>query len=107
MALTKITSKVLADEFTTSSAISASAVDWEAGAVFTKECTVDTTLTFSNVKTGMVKTLVISGNYTITFPSGVIILNGTYDGSATKNIIQLISTDDDTEIFGTISNYTA
>jgi len=55
----------------------------------------------------MVKTLVISGNYAITFPSGVIILNGTYSGSATKNIIQLISTDDDTEIFATISNYTA
>ena len=54
----------------------------------------------------MVKTLVITGNYTITFPSGVIILNGTYNGAATKNIIQLISTNDDTEIFGTISNYT-
>ena len=105
MALTKITSKVLADEFTASSAISASAVDWEAGAVFTA-CTADTTLTFSNVKTGMVKTLVISGNYTITFPSAVKILNGTYSGSATKNIIQLISTNDATEIFGTISNYT-
>lgn len=107
MALTKITSKVLADEFTTSSAISASVVDWEAGTVFTKEFTADATLTFSNVRTGMVKTLVISGNHTITFPSGVIILNGTYNGSATKNIIQLISTNDDTEIFGTISNYTA
>ena len=106
MALTKIPSKVLADEFTASSAISASAVDWEAGAVFTKACTADTTLTFSNVKTGMVKTLVISGNYTITFPSAVKILNGTYSGSATKNIIQLISTNDATEIFGTISNYT-
>jgi len=43
MALTKITSKVLGDEFMTSSAISASAVDWEAGAVFTKTCTADTT----------------------------------------------------------------
>ena len=106
MALTKITSKVLANEFTTSYAISASDVDWEAGTVFTKECTANTTLTFSNARTGMVKTLVISGNYTITFPSAVKILNGTYDRSATKNIIQLISTNDATEIFGTISNYT-
>jgi hypothetical protein len=106
MSLTKITSKVLADEFTVSSEISSSAVDWEEGAVFTKTCTADTTLTFSNVKTGMVKTLVIDGNYSITWPSGVKWLNGLYSGTATKNIIQLISTNDDTEIFGTISNYT-
>ena len=106
MSLTKITSKVLADEFTVSSEISSSAVDWEEGAVFTKECTGNTTLTFSNVKTGMVKTLCVYGNHTITWPAGVKWLNGIYSGTATKNIIQLISTNDDTEIFGTISNYT-
>ena len=107
MALTKITNELLGDEFFSSEAVSALAIDWEAAAVFTKTFTADSTLTFSNVKTGMVKTLVLSGNFALTWPSGVKWLgNGEYSGSATKNIIQLISTNDDTEIFGTISNYT-
>ena len=106
MARTKVKSELLADEFFSSSVITTN-VDWTASSVFTKTCAADTTLTFSNVKTGMVKTLVINGNYVLTWPSGVKWLNGTYGGTATKNIIQLISTNDDTEIFGTISNYTA
>ena len=106
MAFTKVKSDVLADEFFSSSVITTN-VDWTASSVFTKTCTADVTLTFSNVKTGMVKTLVIDGNYVLTWPAGVKWLNGTYSGTATKNIIQLISTNDDTEIFGTISNYTA
>ena len=105
MARTKVKSELLADEFFSSSVITTN-VDWTASAVFTKECTDHVTLTFSNVKTGMVKTLCIYGNYTITWPAGVKWLNGIYSGTASKNIIQLISTNDDTEIFGTISNYT-
>ena len=107
MAFTKVKSELMADEFFSSQAVPALDVDWEAAAVFTKICTADSQLTFSNVKTGMVKTLVISGDYAITWPAGVKWLNGEYSGTATKNIIQLISTNDDTEIFGTISNYTA
>ena len=106
MALTKVKSELMADEFFSSSDLTGASVDWAASAVFTKTCTADTTLTFTNVKTGMVKTMVISGDYVITWPTGVKWLNGTYSGTATKNIIQLISTNDDTEIFGTISNYT-
>ena len=106
MAFTKVKSDLLADEFFSSSAVASTDVDWIASSVFTKTCTADTTLTFSNVKTGMVKTMLITGDCAITWPSGVKWLNGEYDGTATKNIIQLISTDDDTEIFGTISNYT-
>ena len=106
MALTKITNELLADEFFKSEAVSALDIDWEAAAVFTKTFTTGSTLTFSNVKTGMVKTLVFTGDVSLQWPSGVKWLNGEYDGSATKNIIQLISTNDDTEIFGTISNYT-
>jgi len=105
MAFTKVKSEVLADEFFSSSALTTD-VDWTASAVFTKTISAPVTLTFSNVKTGMVKTLVIDGDAAITWPSGVKWLNGTYSGTATKNIIQLISTNDDTEIFGTISNYT-
>jgi hypothetical protein len=101
-----ITSAKLANEFTTSSAISASSVDFSAASIFTKTLSANTTLTFSNVSTGMVKTLVISGDYSLTLPSSVKTLNGTYSGTAT-NVIQLISTNGSTEIFATISNYTA
>lgn len=101
-----ITNAKLGDEFTTSSSISASDVDFSSASVFTKTLSASTTLTFSNVETGMVKTLVISGDFTLTFPSGVKTLNGTYSGTAT-NVIQLISTNGSTEIFATISNYTA
>ena len=106
MGVTKVKSELLGDEFFSSSAVTTD-VDWTASSVFTKTLTVDVNLTFSNVKTGMVKTMVIDGNFAITWPAGVKWLNGTYSGTATKNIIQLISTNDDTEIFGTISNYTA
>lgn len=97
----------LAGEFTTTTTISASDVDFSSAAVFTKTLSANTTLTFSSVSTGMVKTLVIDGDYTLTLPSGVKTLNGTYSGSATKNVIQIISTNGSTEMFATISNYSA
>lgn len=103
----KITEAKLGAEFTTTSAISASAVDFSSAAVFTKTLSANTTLTFSNVTTGAVKTLVISGDYTLTLPSGVKTLNGTYSGTADSNVIQIISTNGSTEMFATISNYSA
>ena len=103
----KITEAKLGAEFTTTSAISASAVDFSSAAVFTKTLSANTTLTFSNVTTGAVKTLVISGDFTLTLPSGVKTLNGTYSGTADSNVIQIISTNGSTEMFATISNYSA
>ena len=93
----------LADEFTLSTPISASAVDFSSASVFTKTLSGTTTLTFSGVLTGMVKTLVISGNHSLVM-TGVTILNGTYSGTATKNIIQIVSTNGSTEMFATVSN---
>lgn len=107
MALTKVTSEVLADEFFSSSALSGTEIDWSDAAVFTKTLSAATEFTFTNVKTGMVKTLIIDGDQTITWPSGVKVLNGTYNGSATANVIQLISTNGTTDIYLTYSNYTA
>lgn len=107
MALTKVTSDVLADEFFASSALSGTEIDWSDAAVFTKSLTAATTFTFTNVKTGMVKTVILDGDQTITWPSGVKVLNGTYSGSATKNVIQLISTNGTTDIYLTYSNYTS
>ena len=102
MALTKITSNVLADEFTTSATISASDVDFTSAQVFTKTLTADTTLTFSNVKTGLIKDLVITGDFTLTLPASVKVISGTYDGTV-SNLIQIASTNGATEQWVTIS----
>ena len=112
MALTKVTAAVLNDdavsydklgaEFTTVAALSASDVDFSSAQVFTKTLTADTTLTFSNVSTGMVKDLVLTGSYVLTLPSSVKVISGTYDGTV-SNLIQIASTNGATEQWATIS----
>ena len=112
MALTKVTSAVLNDdavsydklgsEFTTAAAIAASDVDFSTAQVFTKTLTGATTLTFSNVSTGMVKDLVITGDFTLTLPASVKVISGTYDGTV-SNLIQIVSTNGPTEQWATIS----
>ena len=112
MALTKVASSVLNDnavtydklgnEFTTSAALSASDVDFSTAQVFTKTLTANDTLTFSNVSTGMVKDLVIIGNFTLTFPTSVKIVSGEYDGTV-SNLIQIVSTNGATEQWASIS----
>jgi len=98
----QITYAKMGAEFTTSATISASDVDWSAAAVHTKTLTANTTLTFSNVSTGMVIDLVIDGNYTLTLPASVKEISGTYDGTVT-NLIQIVSTNGSTEQWATIS----
>lgn len=112
MALTKVTAAVLNDdavsydklgaEFTTAAALSASDVDFSSAQVFTKTLTADTTLTFSNVSTGMVKDLVLTGSYVLTLPASVKVISGTYDGTV-SNLIQVASTNGATEQWATIS----
>jgi hypothetical protein len=89
-------------EFTTSAVISASDVDFSSAAVFTKTLSANTTLTFSNVSTGMVKDLVITGDFTLTLPASVKTITGTYDGTV-SNLIQIVSTNGSTEQWATIS----
>ena len=79
----------LASEFTTSAALVTN-VDFSTAQVFTKTLSGDTTLTFSNTAIGMVKDLVITGNYTLTLPSGSTVA-GTYDGTV-SNLIQIVVT---------------
>ena len=98
----QITYAKMGAEFTTSATISASDVDWSAAAVHTKTLGANTTLTFSNVSTGMVIDLVIDGNYTLTLPASVKEISGTYDGTVT-NLIQIVSTNGSTEQWATIS----
>jgi hypothetical protein len=112
MALTKVTSAVLNDdavsyaklgsEFTTAAALSASDVDFSTAQVFTKTLTANDTLTFSNVSTGMVKDLVITGDFTLTLPASVKVISGTYDGTV-SNLIQIAATNGATEQWASIS----
>ena len=112
MALTKVTAAVLNDnavsydklgnEFTTAAALSASDVDFSTAQVFTKTLTANDTLTFSNVSTGMVKDLVITGEFTLALPASVKVISGTYDGTV-GNLIQIAVTNGSTEQWATIS----
>ena len=79
----------LAAEFTTSAALSTN-VDFSTAQVFTKTLSGATTLTFSNTAIGMVKDLVITGDHTLTLPSGSTVA-GTYDGTV-SNLIQIVVT---------------
>ena len=92
----------MANEFTTAATISASDVDFSSAAVFTKTISGTTALTFSNVQTGMVKDLVITGTGTLALPASVKTITGTYDGTV-SNLIQIVSTNGSTEQWATIS----
>lgn len=92
----------LGDEFTTAATLSASDVDFSTAQVFTKTLTANDTLTFSNVSTGMVKDLVITGNFTLTLPASVKVISGEYDGTV-SNLIQIAVTNGSTEQWATIS----
>lgn len=91
MALTKVTSSVIGDEFTTSQALTGNDINFKSAQVFTKTLTADTTFTFSNTAIGMVKDLVLTGDFVITWPTGTKIAAGTYSGTV-SNLIQVVVT---------------
>jgi hypothetical protein len=84
-----ITYAKLGTEFTTSAAL-ATNVDFATAQVFTKTLSGATTLTFSNTAIGMVKDLVITGDFTLTLPAGSTVA-GEYDGTV-SNLIQIVVT---------------
>ena len=84
-----ITYAKLGTEFTTSAAVAALAVDFSSAQVFTKTITADSTFTFTNVGIGMVKDLILTGDFVPTFPAGSKIVAGTYDGTV-SNLIQIV-----------------
>lgn len=97
-----VTYSKMGTEFTTAAVISASDVDFSSAQVFTKTLSGATTLTFSNVSTGMVKDLVITGDFTLSLPASVKTISGTYDGTV-SNLIQIVSTNGATEQWASIS----
>jgi hypothetical protein len=114
MALTKITSGVVSEEFSSTHNIngttSPQTVDWNSSQVFRVTPNTPVTLNFTDYKIGMVKIIVATGDgvaaNVLTFPTEAILLGGEMDTtSGTKNFIQIVCTDDDgtPEFFYTIS----
>ena len=84
-----VTYAKLATEFTTSSAIAASTIDFAAAQVFTKTLSTNTTFSITNAQIGMVKDLYLTGDFTFSITNGKLIA-GTYDGTVT-NFIQIVA----------------
>ena len=95
----------LGGEFTSSVSLSTidTIIDFDAGSVFFKENGGTDTLTFSNVKTGDVKTIVAVSGSSIGLPTSCTLLSnqGTYDGTK-KNIISVIASSPG-ELFATLN----
>jgi len=101
----QITYAKLADEFTTIDALTAAAtvdIDFADAQVYTLTITEATALTFSNVSTGMVKDIIVTGDFALTLPTSLKEISGTYDGTV-SNLIQVVSTNGATEQWGSIS----
>ena len=102
MALTKVTSNVIGDEFSTVSALGSSAtenVDWDSAQIFTLTPSQSTTLNITNPTIGIQKTAVITGSgnaYTITLNVGGAagtfnLISGEYDDtSGVKNLYSIL-----------------
>ena len=84
-----VTYDKLGTEFTTSAAVAALAIDFSSAQVFTKTITADSTFTFTSVGVGMVKDLILTGDFVPTFPAGSKTVAGTYDGTV-SNLIQIV-----------------
>ena len=84
-----VTYAKIGTEFKTSAALTTE-VDFSTAQVFTKTLTAATTLTFSNTSIGMVKDLVITGDFALTLPAGTTVA-GVYDGTV-SNLIQIVVT---------------
>ena len=100
-----ITYSKLAEEFTTIDPLTAGAtvdIDFADAQVYTLTITEATALTFSNVSTGMVKDIIVTGDFALTLPTSLKEISGTYDGTV-SNLIQVVSTNGATEQWATIS----
>jgi hypothetical protein len=76
-------------EFTTSAVVGAADIDFATAQVFTKTLTIATTFTFTNASIGMVKDLILTGDFAPTFPAGSKVVTGTYNGTV-SNFIQIV-----------------
>ncbi len=86
--VTSVSYEEMETDLTGRVALASGAVDWNAGAIFTRTLSAATTLSFSNLKLNKVISLIISGNYDLTFPASVKVIAGEYDKDEI-NYIQL------------------
>ena len=91
-----VTEAKLSTQYKSTSVISALDVDWSSSFVYTKTLGTNTTFTFSNLYVG-VKTLILTGVYTVAFPTGFTLTNGSeaYDGSK-ECLVEIICYDTST-----------
>jgi hypothetical protein len=91
-----VTYEKIASDLKSSEPVSAENIDWSSAGVFTKSISADTTFTFSNLQLNKVITIILSGDYVITWPSYMDadhLISGSYDGTTT-NYIQVHCTND-------------
>ena len=91
-----VTEAKLSTQYKSTSVISALNVDWSSSFVYTKTLGTNTTFTFSNLYVG-VKTLILTGNFTVAFPTGFTLTNGSeaYDGTK-ECLVEIICYDTST-----------
>ena len=89
-----VTYDKLGVEFTSTEdlgSVSASAtLDFATDQVFTATMTAATSFSFSNANIGMTKDLILTGDFTPSFPVGTKQIAGTYDGTV-SNFIQIVA----------------
>jgi hypothetical protein len=95
-----VTHNKLGSEFTTSTALTGTFnpvifaydvdIDFSLSQVYTYTLQDTTIFSISNAEIGMVKDVILTGDYTLQFPSGSTVA-GTYDGTV-SNLVQIIVT---------------
>ena len=66
--------------------MASTSIDWSLGGVYSKVMGANTTFTFAGLQQNKVITLILSGNYTATFPAYCKRISGTYDGNVVNYI---------------------
>ena len=69
-----------------SAAISTTEIDWSTGAIFTKTIEETTAFTFANLQLNKVITVMVTGEYTLSFPAYCKRISGVYDGTVSNYI---------------------
>lgn len=81
-----VTQSKLGEDLTSRQTVAASEIDWSLGGVYTKVMGANTTFTFAGLQLNKVITLILSGNFTATFPAYCKRISGTYDGNVVNYI---------------------
>lgn len=100
-----VTSAKIGSDLSGISSISAMNVDWSSSSIFTKILDTNTVFTFSNYQLNKVITLIIKGNYFLSFPKSVKIINGVYNGATTNYItLHCIKSTAPEEVWAVVNN---